>query len=354
MKKRQILPVLTALCALGAFAGCKPRADGFTKIQHPALSNNVEANEVEWSDGEPFGLSKDVFRNVASLTEMDQDHVCFEIVLSGFDDDSAADLARAGFVLYVDDERFTPKVEQLVTPQSSVHRGKKTEWETVDTGRSEATCVDGTKNSRGEIVQCTKWQENAITETRSYDVPMDYKVVQGSGQACFDTKGKLNPAEIQHVLLEISNAKSERTSAFWGVQYKATTRLRWDFLGDVPETIGKAWGGFGGTKVAKSLKTSTPEDEEPTADEADAAAAEEEAEDEIPKVGLKACDDYVEQMVSCADKMPNAPSKKAMRDGARQSAESFKTMADNKATKKSAEQACKQAAQSLKQNPTCK
>ncbi|MBL9028359.1 MAG: hypothetical protein JNL21_39575 [Myxococcales bacterium] len=354
MKKRTYLSALTVLCAVGAFAGCKPRADGFTKIQHPALSSNVEANEVEWNDGEPFGLAKDVFRNVASLTEMDQDQVCFEIVLSGFDDDSAADLARAGFVLYVDGERYTPKVEQLVTPQASVHRGKKTEWETVDTGRSEAVCVDGTKNSQGQIVQCTKWQENAITETRSYDVPMDYKVVQGSGQACFETKGRVNPAEAEHVLLEITNAKSERTSAFWGVQYKATTRLRWDLLGDVPETIGKQWGGFGGTKVAKGLKPSAGTSDEPEADEAAAAAAEaDEEEAEITTVGLKACDDYVKAMVSCSEKMPAAAGK-AMRDGARQSAESFKTMAENKATKKSAEAACKQAAQSLKQNPACK
>src|SRR5512139_2051254 len=180
--KRQILPILTALTAFGLFAGCKPRADGFTKIQHPAVSNNVEANEIDWSDGAPFGLTKDVFRNVASMTEMDQDQICFEIIMSGFDDDSAADLARAGFILYVDGERYTPKVEQLVAPHSSTHRGKKTEWETVDTGRSEAVCVEGTKNSQGQIVQCTRWQENAITETRSYDVPMDYKVVQGAGQ----------------------------------------------------------------------------------------------------------------------------------------------------------------------------
>lgn len=353
MKKRDFLPALTVLCALGAFAGCKPRADGFTKIQHPALSSNVEANEVEWNDGEPFGLPKDVFRNVASLTEMDQDQVCFEVVLSGFDDDSAADLARAGFVLYIDGERYTPKVEQLVAPQASTHRGKKTEWETVDTGRSEAVCVDGTKNAQGQIVQCTKWQENAITETRSYDVPMDYKVVQGSGQACFETKGRLNPAEIEHVLLEITNAKSERTSAFWGVQYKATTRLRWDLLGDVPETIGKQWGGFGGTKVAKGLKPVTVAEEEPAAEEADAAASSEESEEELATVGIKACDDYVKQMLSCAEKVP-AAARKSMREGARQSAESFKTMADNKATKKSAEIACKQATQSLKQNPTCK
>ncbi len=354
--KRQILPLLTALTAFGVFAGCKPRADGFTKIQHPALSKNVEANEIEWNDGAPFGLTKDVFRNVASMTEMHQDQVCFEIVLSGFDDDSAADLARAGFIMYVEGERYTPKVEQLVAPHASVHRGKKTEWETVDTGRSEAVCVEGTKDSRGQIVQCTRWQENAITETRSYDVPMDYKVVQGAGTACFETNGKIQPAEVAHVLLEITNAKSERTSAFWGVQYKATTRLRWDLIGDVPETVAKEWGGFGGTKVAKSAQAAVA-NAEPEADDADAAAAkeneEEESSEEIPTVGIKACDDYVQAMVACADKMP-APSKKAMKDGARQSAESFKTMAENKSTKKSAEQACKQAADAMTKNPSCK
>ncbi|NUO53905.1 MAG: hypothetical protein HOV80_34100 [Polyangiaceae bacterium] len=355
MKKRTILPILTTLTALGLVAGCKPRADGFAKIQHPAISNNVEANEIEWADGAPFGLTKDVFRNVASMTEMDQDQICFEVIMSGFDDDSAAELARAGFVMYVDGERYTPKVEQLVQPHSSTHRGKKTEWETVDTGRSEAVCVDGTKNSQGQIVQCTKWQENAITETRSYDVPMDYKVVQGAGQACFETKGKVKPAEVEHVLLEITNAKSERTSAFWGVQYKATTRLRWDLIGDVPETVPKDWGGFGGTKVAKSAQAKADEDK-PEAEDADAAASEEKedesASEEIPTVGIKACDDYVQAMVTCADKMPGA-GKKAMKDGAKQTAESFKTMAENKQTKKSAEQACKQAAEAFKKNPAC-
>ncbi len=347
MNTKLCLPLLAILCGAALTTGCKPRADGFTKIQHPALAGNVEANEIEWNDGQPFGLSKDVFRNVASLTEMTQDHVCFEVILSGFDEESAAELSRAGFVLYLNGERFTPKVEQLVEPHLSTHRGKRTEWETVDTGRSEAVCVEGTKNSQGQIVQCTKWQENAITETRSYDVPMDYKVVQGAGQACFDTKGKVSAADIEHVLLEISNSKSERSNAFWGVAYKATTRLRWDLLGDVPETVAKEWGGFGGTKLAKGAAPAEAEEEEEKE-----AEKEEEKEVEVPKVGIAACDDYVEKMISCSEKMPPA-ARKPMKDGAIQSAQSFKTMAENKQTKKSAENACKQAAQSLKANPTC-
>ena len=84
-----------------------------------------------------------------------------------------------------------------------------------------------------------------------------------------------------------------------------------------------------------------------------AEAEEEPEEDEIDTVGVKACDDYVKAMVSCAEKMP-PPTRKSMRDGAKQTAASFKMMAENKATKKSAENACRQAAQSLKQNPACK
>ena len=68
-----------------------------------------------------------------------------------------------------------------------------------------------------------------------------------------------------------------------------------------------------------------------------AEAEEEPEEDEIDTVGVKACDDYVKAMVSCAEKMP-PPTRKSMRDGAKQTAEN----------------ACRQAAQSLKQNPACK
>jgi hypothetical protein len=169
MMNQRLFPVLVALAGLSLAAGCKPRADAFVKIQHPAVSNNVEANEVEWNDGAPFGLSKDIFRNVASLTEMSSDQVCFEIILSGFDDESVGDLSRAGFLLYIDGERYTPKVEQFVEPHKSDTK-VKTEFETVDTGLPRMSASRACAARR--IVSCTRWQQNAITETHSYDVPM--------------------------------------------------------------------------------------------------------------------------------------------------------------------------------------
>jgi hypothetical protein len=245
---------LVLLCVLGCAAasyGCRPRADAFTKIQHPAVANAVEANEIQWGDGKPFGLPDKVFRSVASLTEMTQDQVCFEVILSGFDDPAAADLARAGLVLHVGGERFTPKVEQLVEPQEAEHLGKRTEYETVDTGLRENVCVDGVRNDRGEIVSCTKWQQNAITETHSYDVPQTYLVYQGAGQACFETKGMLAAADIDNVVLEVQNSKVER-KGFWGPRV-GKVRVRWDLLGDVPEIVGAKWGGFGGTELVKAI-----------------------------------------------------------------------------------------------------
>jgi hypothetical protein len=227
----------------------------------------------------------------------------------------------------------------------------------VDTGLRENVCVDGVKNDRGEFVSCTKWQQNAITETRSYDVPMTYKVVQGAGRACFDTKGKVKPAEVEHLLLEITNAKSERTSAFWGVRYQATTRLRWDLLGDVAETVAGKWGGVGGTELVKAAMQSAPSPEKEA--EAEETAEKEEPEEpeisksDIAKVGIPACDDYVEKMVKCAEKMPDT-AKKPMMNGAKQSAEAFKSAASNKSARSTVEQSCKQAAQALKQNPSCK
>ncbi len=348
MKNYTLLPVLLSALGLSLAAGCRPRADASTKIQHPALAGNVEANEVEWNDGTEFGLTKNVYRNVASLTEMTPDQVCFEVILSGFDDEATAQLARAGFVLYVDGQRFTPRVEQLVEPHASEHKGKKTEFETVDTGLREDVCVDGVKNDRGEIVSCTRWQQNKITETHAYDVPMMYNVVQGAGQACFDTKGKIKPAEVENLLLEITNAKSERTSAFWGVRYKATTRLRWDLLGDVPETVGDKWGGFGGTKLAEAAQGDAPKKKQ--------AEPEPEPEPEelaLEKIGVPACDEYIEKMLACAEKQP-AAAKKPMQDSAKTSAETFKKSAATKTGKATLAKSCSASIQALKQNPTCK
>jgi len=332
MKNQRLIPALVALAGLSLAAGCRPRADAFVKIQHPAVAGNVEANEVEWNDGAPFGLSKDIFRNVASLTEMSSDQVCFEIILSGFDDESVGDLSRAGFLLYIDGERYTPKVEQFVEPHKSEHKGKKTEFETVDTGLRENVCVDGLRNDRGEIVSCTRWQQNAITQTHAYDVPMMYNVVQGAGQACFDTKGKTPPSEIANLLLEISNSKSERTSGYWGVRYKATTRLRWDLLGDVAEEVKSPWGGQGGTHLAAGSKKAEPREVEP----------EPEAEEEvsIEKTGIPACDSYVEHVMKCADKQ-KPTDKKAMQQNAAEASAKYKEMAEGKAGKGGAATACK-------------
>lgn len=341
--------LLVGLLAAGAIAGCRPRADASTKIEHPAINDKVEANEVKWNDGEAFGLSADVYKNVASLTEMSQDEICFDIVLSGFDDEAVGDLSRAGFVLMIGDQRFTPNVQQLVDPQVSEHKGKRTEWETVDTGLRESVCVDGIKDDQGKYISCNKWQENKITETRSYDVPQMYKVVQGAGKACFDTKGKVKPEEVENLLLQITNAKSERTSAFWGVKYKAMTKLRWDLIGDLPEKIGAKWGGFGGSPVsADAAKKAEPKEEVAAKEE-----PEEEESDTLEPSGIKACDDYVQKMMSCADNLPEA-SGKPMRASAKQLAQSYKQMAGNKSTKSAAEQGCKQGAIALKSNPTCK
>ncbi len=342
MMNQRLFPVLVALAGLSLAAGCKPRADAFVKIQHPAVSNNVEANEVEWNDGAPFGLSKDIFRNVASLTEMSSDQVCFEIILSGFDDESVGDLSRAGFLLYIDGERYTPKVEQFVEPHKSEHKGKKTEFETVDTGLRENVCVDGVRNDRGEIVSCTRWQQNAITETHSYDVPMMYNVVQGAGQACFDTKGKIPPGEIANLLLEISNSKSERTSSYWGVRYKATTRLRWDLLGDVAEEVKSPWGGQGGTHLAGTAKPAEPKEEEPEPEpEPEETAA-------VEKTGVPACDAYVEHMMVCSEKQKTPQGKKAMADTAAAMSNTFKQMASGKNGKGDAAKACKTSLDAFK------
>lgn len=341
--------LLVGLLAASTVVGCRPRADAFTKIEHPAINDKVEANEVKWNDGEAFGLPGDVYKNVASLTEMTQDEVCFDIVLSGFDDEAVGDLSRAGFVLLVGDQRFTPNVQQIVEPQVSEHKGKRTEWETVDTGLRESVCVDGIKDDQGKYISCNKWQENKITETRSYDVPQMYKVVQGAGKACFDTKGKIKPEEVEHLLLQITNAKSERTSAFWGVKYQAMTRLRWDMIGDLPEKVAAKWGGFGGTPVAgDAIKKAEPEEvaeKEPEPEPEDTSAVE--------PSGIKACDDYVQKMMTCAENMPEA-SGKPMRASAKQLAQSYKQMAGNKNSKSAAEQGCKQGAIALKSNPSCK
>jgi len=353
MNKTQIFKLSAGL--LLAAASCRPRADGSAKIEHPAIVGKIDHNEIEWNDPEPFGLSRNVYRNSASLVEMNQDKVCFEVVLSGFDDDAAAELERAGFVLYLDDNEFKPDVEQLVAPHKSTHMGKKTQWETVDTGLRNRKCVDGTRDSQGNIINCTQWNEEKVTQTRSYDIPMEYTVVQGAGKACFSINGQVKPEKVEHVLLEIQNAKSEKTSAFWGIRYKHKTRLRWDLAGDVPKTIGAKWGGTGGSDLIASAKRSVEEsDTEEGADKSKSKEKEtEEVADTSPpaKVGIAACDAYIDKMMKCAETMPEA-ARKPMLDGARQSADGFKQGASNKATRPAIEKACKSAAVSLE--TTCK